>query len=282
MHRPLVYMHIPKTSGIAVAHALVEAERPQRVYFGFDRAFFGKFDDWESVAPDTRAFIHLTPDTIPGDETVIRAHMSYSTLRAAYPDGRFMTTLREPVCRTLSHFIFWRGFTDEQARPWGGWAAVMAQARGTFAGFLESADAACQIDNVATRLLLWPHAHIPDGGMIDPRHDGVLIGAAIRAFDALDFGGAIEAPDFATRLGVFLQATPALDRHNVSPALPAWLRTGLEAELTPAARRLLHARTRLDRALWRYALQRDGHAPDMLQDAAIDRGCARAEELLAP
>lgn len=282
MGRPLVYMHIPKTSGIAVAHALVEAERPQRVYFGFDRAFFGRFDDWGSVAPDTRAFIHLTPETISREESVIRAHMSHSTLRAAYPDGRFMTTLREPVCRTLSHFIFWRGFSDEQARPWGAWAAVMAQARGSLANFLKSDDSACQIDNVATRLLLWPHPHIPDGGMIDPAHDAVLTDAAIRTFDMLDFACAIEAPDFAARLGAFLHSAPVLQPHNVSPALPASLRTGLEAELTPEAHSHLQARTRLDRALWRHALRRDGHDPAALQDAAIDRGCARAAALLAP
>jgi hypothetical protein len=279
---PLVFLHIPKTSGIAVAHALVEAARPPRVFFGFDRAFFGGFEDWGSIAAQNRCFIHLTPATIPRDEAVIRAHMSLTTLRAAYPHGRFMTVLREPACRILSHFVFWRGFSGQQAKPWGGWAAVMAEAGGKLAAFLASPRAACQIDNVATRLLLWPHCDVPDAGMIDPAHDAALIAAAIARLDSLDFAAALESPDFAARLGGFLGTAPALAPHNVSPALPAALRTGLAAALTADAQSLLRARTRLDRALWRHVVQRDGHDPDTLQDAAIARGLARFDALLAP
>jgi hypothetical protein len=281
VRRPLVFLHIPKTSGIAVAHALVEAEKPPRVFFGFDRAFFGGFDDFASIDPDTRAFIHLTPGTIPRDEAVIRAHMSLGTLRAAYKDGRFMTTLREPACRVLSHFVFWRGFSDAQAQPWGAWASVMAEARSPLAVFLASPRVACQIDNVATRLLLWPHGDIPDAGMILPHHDAALIAAAISRLDALDFAGAIESPDFAARLGAFLGHMPVLAPHNISPSLPAALRTGLDAELTQDAQALMQARTRLDRALWRHVLLRDGHDPGPVQDTAIDRGFARFGRLLA-
>ena len=128
--RPLIYLHIPKSSGIALAHALILAELPARTWFGFDRAFFGPFDDFASVAPENRAFIHLTADTIPRTENFVRAHMALSTLRTAYPTGRFVTALREPVCRLISHFIFWRGFTAEQDAKWGGWAAYSGTAPG--------------------------------------------------------------------------------------------------------------------------------------------------------
>jgi hypothetical protein len=278
--RPLVFLHIPKTSGIAVAHALVAAEQPPRVWF--DRAFFGGFSDFAGIAPDTRAFIHLSPATIPAGESVIRAHMSLTTLRAACGGARFMTVLREPACRILSHFVFWRGFSAAQMQPWGGWAAVMREAAGPLAAFLASRHAACQIDNVATRLLLWPHPLIPQAGMIDPAHDATLIAEASARLATLDFAAALESPDFAPRLAAFLGAAPALEPHNVSPPLPGPLRTGLEAELTGEARALLAARSRLDLALWHQLVTRDGHDPAALRQDALARGLTRVAALLAP
>ncbi len=265
-----------------MAHALVAAEQPQRVFFGFDRSFFGGFDDFASVAPSTRGFIHLTPDSIPSDERVVRAHMALSTLRAAYPSARFMTVLREPVCRVLSHFLFWRGFTAEQLRDWGGWAAISMLANGSLEAFLGHPAVACQIDNVATRLLLWPHPLIPDDGPIDPVHDALLAEAAWRNLAALDFADAIEALGFTERLGGFLDVGVALEPHNVSPPLQAVLRTGAAAELTAGAQALLQARTRLDRILWRRLVARSGDNPDAREMDSRARGLARLEAMLRP
>ncbi len=275
-------MHIPKTSGISVAHALVAAEQPQRVFFGFDRSFFGGFEDFASVAPATRAFIHLTPDTVPREEEVIRAHMALSTLRAAYPAGRFMTVVREPVCRLLSHFLFWRGFTADQLHDWGGWAAFSMLATGRLDAFLGHPEVACQIDNVATRLLLWPHALIPDAGFIDPAHDGLLAEAAWQNLAALDFADAIEAKGFAHRLGAFLGVEVALEPHNVSPPLPAALRAGAAAELTGQARSLLHTRTRLDQILWRRLVARSGENVEARETESRAQGLARLDVMLRP
>src|ERR1700678_3533901 len=143
--RPLVFLHIPKTAGIAVSYALMVSEQPPRVLCGFDPAFFGSFNDFESVPAENRAFIHLSPDTIPRDEKLVRAHMALSTLKAAYPGARFMTVVREPICRLLSHYVFWRGFTEQQDKDWGGWAAYSSLARGRLEAFLADRRIACQI-----------------------------------------------------------------------------------------------------------------------------------------
>lgn len=278
--KPLIFMHIPKTSGIAVAHALVEAERPERVFFGFDRAFFGGFKDFASVAPETRAFIHLSPEALPPNERVVRAHMALSTLRAAYPNGRFMTVLREPVCRVLSHFVFWRGFTQEQLADWGGWAAISMQATGEFGAFLASPDVACQIDNVALRLLLWPHKLIPDDAMINPADDAVLLEEAWARLADLDFAEAIESGSFASRLGTFLGTPVQLDAHNVSPAPPAALRDGAEQALTTQAHALLGERTRLDLVLWQRLLARAGENAEALRQQSLQQGYARFDRLM--
>jgi hypothetical protein len=281
--RPLIFLHIPKTAGIAISHTLIMAERPQRVFFGFDRAFFGPFSDFESVAPENRAFIHSSPATIPRDETLVRAHMALSTLRAAYPTGRFMTVLREPLCRLLSHFLFWRGFTPEQDAAWGGWAAYSGVARGMLEAFLADPQIACQTDNVATRLLLWPHESIPEAGMIDRRDDATLLEQALQKLRMLDFSDAMENPYFDANLARWLGAAPERVRMNETPVLPPALRTSLARELTPRAQALLAERSRLDLALWEAVLRM--RAPDVdavaLRLAAVARGTARAALLLA-
>jgi hypothetical protein len=281
--RPLVFMHIPKTSGIAVAHAMVAAARPQRVFFGFDRAFFGGFGDFLSLAEEQRRHIQFSADTIPRDELVVRAHMALSTLREAYPDGRMMTVLREPVCRVLSHFVFWRGFAEAQLAGWGGWADRMRLAMGGLAEFLASPLVACQVDNVAVRLLLWPHKHLPDDGFILPKHDDVVLREALYRLGTVDFADAIDCPGFADRLGQYLGVDVPPDIHNKTQAIPVWRRMDLDAALTPSCLELLEARTRLDRVLWDHLVARvvPGGAAEALSRRLVLRGVARCARLLA-
>jgi hypothetical protein len=281
--QPLVFLHIPKSSGISVSQALLQAQKTGRNYFGFDRAFFGSFADFASVPAENRAYIHLSPDTLPRGETFIRAHMALSTLRAAYPDGQFITVLREPTVRLLSHFVFWRGFSPAQDAAWGGWAARSGLARGTLEMFLAAPEIACQIDNVATRLLLWPHKLIPDDGPIDPAHDATLIEAATRRLLALDFVDVIENPVFHANLAAWLGTATSHPRINETETVPAALRTRLDEELTPRAADLLAARARLDLVLWHAVLRAraPGLDAETLRVAAVRRGTARAALLLS-
>jgi hypothetical protein len=279
--RPLVFLHIPKTSGISVSHALITAENPSTIFFGFDRAFFGAFTDFASIPEENRQFIHLTPDTIPRDAPMVRAHMSLSTLRAAYPGARFMTVLREPFCRLLSHYAFWRSFPQANDHAWGTWSARSALARGPLATFLSDPTIACQIDNVATRLLLWPHPQIPDNAMIDPRHDTALIEQARARLRTLDFADAMENPAFDTNLAAWLGTAPARIRMNETESIPPRLHTRLDQELTPAAQSLLTARSRLDLALWQTTIAQTETDPAALRATVLAQGAARAALKLA-
>jgi len=280
---PLIFLHVPKCSGIAVAQALLNVERPTTVFFGFDLAFFGGFRDFESISPENRAFIHLSADSLPRNVSFVRAHMSLSTLRTAYPSGRFMTVLREPVSRLLSHFAFWRGFPADDTASWGGWAARSGLAQGPLEEFLAAPSIACQIDNVATRLLLWPHALIPDDAMIDPANDAALLRLALARLRSLDFADVVENPDFYANLGAWIGGTLSPERANETEGLPPALRTSLDRELTPRAGALLAARSRLDLALWCDVLH--AWAPtcdvDAVRQTALLRATARTARLLA-
>jgi hypothetical protein len=150
-------------------------------------------------------------------------------------------------------------------------------------GFLAAPEVACQIDNVATRLLLWPHRLIPDDGPIDPAHDATLIAAAQAALLTLEFVDVIENPGFYANLAAWLGAAPLRGRLNETEAMKPGMRTRLGRELTPRAAALLAARTRLDLALWHAVLRTA--APDVdpgaLRLAAMQQGTARAAVLLA-
>ena len=278
----LVFMHIPKSSGISTAQAIVDAVKPQRTFFGFARSFFGAFDAFDTIAPDIRALVHFSPDTLPRGEPVIRAHMALSTLRAAYPGGRFMTVLREPRCRLFSHYLFWRGFTAEQLAPWGAWAAYSRIAEQPLDTFLTDPRIACQTDNVATRLLLWPDPAIPAEGFINPDQDQPLIARARASLKSLDFADLVENPDFTGNLSAFLGATrPEHGRANETAPLAPALRASASEALCRDALHALRERTRLDRALWHLlALSRGLPAPELAEDALI-QGVARFATLLA-
>ncbi len=276
-------MHIPKTSGISTALAIVDAVKPPRTFFGFDKSFFGAFDAFDTIAPENRALIHFSPDTLPVGEPVIRAHMALSTLRAAYPLGRFMTVLREPACRLLSHYLFWRGFTQAQLEPWGAWADYSRIAEQPLSAFLTDPRIACQTDNVATRLLLWPNPAIPPNGFIDPGDDAALIAQAHTALEQFGFADLVENPGFTTNLARFLDTSaPFLPRQNETPPLPPHLRMAAGRALSPAALRALRARSRLDRVLWHtLALSRGIAEPACLAEDSLLTGMARFADLLA-
>jgi hypothetical protein len=275
-------MHIPKTAGIAVSDALVQAVRPHHVFFGFDRAFFGPFQAFDTVAPATRAFIHMTPATLPPREKLVRAHMSFTTLRAAYPDAQFLTVLREPHCRVLSHFLFWRGFSEAQMQEWGGWAQVMRLAQEGLAGLLADPRAACQIDNVAVRLLLWPHALIPDDGFIAPESDAVLVAEALAALRRFDHVGVQENPQFWPALEAWLGRPFQPTSQNTTLPLPDGWRLDLRAELTPDCQGLLQARTRLDQIVWADWLQQLGLDATALRHRTRRSTLGRLAKIAAP
>ena len=58
---PLVFMHIPKTGGVALSKALLGSLQPLRALdMVFDRVLFGDFVAFDSIHPDIRRTIYLT------------------------------------------------------------------------------------------------------------------------------------------------------------------------------------------------------------------------------
>jgi hypothetical protein len=251
--RPVVFTHIPKTSGTALSKVLTKALAPRHVVTGFDASVLGDFDALETIDETVRRLI-FQPNTLPRDADLLIVHMAYSTTAAAYPDAQYLTIFREPSIRLLSHYLFWRGLPAAEIAQWGGWGERMRLSQGPLADFLFDERIACQTDNLALRMLLWPHDAIPRNGFISAVDDASLLAAANDRLSTYAYVGAVEAPGFRSDLARWLGQPIDYTNENVTLRMPVELRTDLAGLLTPEALSLLRMRTRLDDQLWRGAI----------------------------
>lgn len=247
---PIVFMHIPKTSGTALISGLREAVAPQHVIGGFDRVLFGEFRAFESIPTCKRSAIYLDASDVPAHGDFVAAHMAFSTLRSHYGTANYLTVLREPMSRILSHWLYWRSFSEDQLSAWGKWAEYMREARNPLEHFLSCPRVACQVDNVSVRMLLWPHRLIADDDFIDQRNDEALVNEAVGQLCQFGFADVIENLDMPLNLQSWLgQAVQYVPINKTAP-IPLPLKRPLHSELTPKAIDLLEKRARLDQRLW--------------------------------
>lgn len=248
MDRPLAFMHIPKTSGTALTAGLREVLPSTAYKWVTNRGIFGAFQSFETISPELRQTIfEVLPRTNGID--FVAGHMTYSTFIQGRPAARFMTVLREPRSRILSLQMFWRSYSDEALRPWGAWGRVVRLSRRPLVEFLNNPEAACQTDNVAVRMLLWPHPPVPDDGFIDSASDERLASEAAARLKAFDFVDVIENPGLEDNVRGLL-ARPFVYRRVNETLVRLESQVPLEEELTGEALILIEQRSRLDRKLW--------------------------------
>ena len=247
---PTIFMHIPKTSGMALTSALTEAIAPSKVVFGYDRVLFGAFEGFDSISPDLRRSIYLGPKSLPSDAEFVSGHISFSTFSENYQNATYITVLREPISRILSLWLYWRTQSDDQLRAWGDWAERVCISHRSLLYFLSSKDIACQTDNICVRMLLWPHPLIPDSGFIDESNDETLLDQATDRLNQFAYIDVVENPEFQENIEKWLGREVTYRRINETPSIPEMRRTPLHEELKPEIFSLLEVRSRLDLKLW--------------------------------
>lgn len=171
----IVFTHIPKAAGSALNVSLHRTLQPIRPLYGFDHAIFGSFRDFDGISENQRQHIYARPEDLPGNADFVGGHFAYSTTRQAFPSARHLTVLREPVARVLSQWVYWRAQDEVSLAGWGSWSARVRSAHRPLGAFLNDPMAACQTDNLALRMLLWPHPLVPGNGFIKPDDDAVLL-----------------------------------------------------------------------------------------------------------
>jgi hypothetical protein len=274
-------MHIPKACGTSLAAGLRAAISPEIAIAGFDRVLFGSFADFHTLGAAERALVFDRADALPRQAALVAGHFACSTLRTAFPDGQLIAVLREPVTRLMSLWMFWRRHTDAHLEGWGSWGAYVRKARLPLAVFLADPDLAAQTDNVATRMLLWPHDRIPADGFIDPAHDASLLRLARRRLDDFAFTGIAESPGVWESLAIWLGRELTMPRMNEAGSIPAGLQVPLADELDGRCLALLESRSRLDLALWEWVATASGCAAEDARRLALLQHVARYAALMA-
>jgi hypothetical protein len=244
--RPLAFMHIPKTAGSALITGVATALKPYSTMDGSDYSLYGSFEDFHTLESDVRRNIHASAANFQTEADFISGHFAYSTLRQVYPRARFVTVLRDPRVRLLSHWLYWRQQTDSMLAPWGKWADFVRYSRTPLANFLNQPSLASQIDNIAIRMLLWPHPLIKPDRFIDPMHDERLVMEATARLTMFDFVDLVENRNLVPNLQIFLGMAFHVARVNETNHIPAELRAPLHREFSPHACELMRARSRLE------------------------------------
>jgi hypothetical protein len=268
--RTLVFVHVVKNAGTSFTSAIARAIKTQPNIRGFDRLLFGSFSDFASIRPEISQTIWQSNQGFrQNHERFVACHMGLTTLRRAFPEAQFITTLREPLARLLSHWLFWRTIPEDQLEKWGKpWSERLKLARLPLSDFLSEPRIAAQTDNLQLRTLLWPHHLVPVDDFIDSTDDQDLLSLAIPRLRAFDFVGVIEEPALETRLSQWLNRSVSLPRRNEGRELPEDIRPD-NAEIS-AAGDLLAARSRLDTALWKAALSDDVDPDDFHRTTSLE------------
>jgi hypothetical protein len=273
-------MHVPKTAGTSFIAALAQSLH-REVIGGFDRVLFGDFTEWESLDMSVRCQIIDSPAALP-PEKVVAGHFSYATVRHRR-SAQLITVMREPVSRLLSHWLYWRSQNDESLARWGAWALKVLQSRRPLADFLREPSLAAQMDNLTTRMLLWPHPLIASDRFIDRRHGVMLLSEARRRLGDFAFLGILADPGLENRLQAWLGQPFAMSRINVTSRMPEGRRGSLAEQLTSATLDLLEERSWLDAELWRDVVRET--LPDIdverLRAKTLMQSVARFSALLA-
>lgn len=251
LDRPLGFMHVPKTSGMAIVNGLVEVLPGVPFQPGLDRSMFGTFKAFETLSAETRAVLWC--DGLPSSAEIdfVGGHLAYSTLRSGRPNARLMTILREGRSRLLSLWMFWRALPFQQ-RTVGieVHKRCARRALNTLVDFLNDREIAYQTDNITVRMLLWPHALIPDDDFIDPSLDVQLLEEAAARLKEFRLVDVVENPNLEENLRELLARPFVYQQMNETATMPSERRTPLCDQLSGKAVRALEDRSRLDRELW--------------------------------
>lgn len=272
---PRCFLHVPKSAGSSF-HAVLHARygeagiSPRRC----DTTGFAKFDDFDALPATTRASVAVGDDELAalGGFEIVSGHFALPHLLAHTTPDRIATILREPRCRLVSLYAYYRlsPWLLEHWRPYD----IMLNGRRPLHEFLGDSSLAIETDNAACRLLLHGDPRIPLDGFIAAEDVGGLAASLVDRLREFGLVGILELgqPTWEAFGGFFETGTEAV-RVNVTAEQP----TGV-AELPPLGRitpetlRLLEERNAVDSLVYRQVLADQGLAEEdvrRLADAAL-------------
>jgi hypothetical protein len=251
----LVFMHVPKCGGVSFIQALSRSTNAKTVCGGLGDILFGTFDNFDLLDEKIRQSIYVNDRPAGASSDLVAGHFALSALKEWCPRGRFLTIMREPRIRLISHYLYWRTQSDIALRAWGPWQERVRLAQRRLGGLLRSPGVACQTDNLFLRFLLHPHRDIPPGDFIPESRHPRLYQEALTRLGEFDFIDVLENPRMPRNVGKWLGADFHLAVENRT-VVRSDLPVSLADELDPATLKLLWSRSAVDRRLWLHTARR--------------------------
>lgn len=264
--RPFAFLHVPKSAGSSVTTSLREAlDGHTWGEFLFDPAWMGPYRDAER--PESAQGRVLESRAHLASVDAVAGHLTLDTLLSRFAIDDVATVVREPRCRLLSHYEFWRNLDDDARAADIPWTSSHSARTLDFADWLLDESIAYQSDNTLIRQLV-DDPVIPDNEFIPNDQLARLARIASARIRQLGFVGLVESGDAVfDRLGEFVGAPLRHHRINVTEREPS-LGVDLEAIFERAVPALA-ARTAGDALVWQAAARRVGVAdPDVLAESA--------------
>jgi hypothetical protein len=268
MRERLAYLHLPKSAGTSIRSALSSFyDESVTAPWSFDWILLGN----HPAAADVAQPILLGDGHELSAYRYTEGHWALPTLLNGFDAGDIACLLREPRARLLSHYTFWRSWTQAQHDAWGTYPAA-ACARQPLGAFLDDPTVAHQADNLVARLILGEHPRIPFDAHIDPADVGDLASEACARLDQLGHVDLIDrGADAHSAFDEWFGEPLSRPRLNVTD-LEGGEPVDLDDLLDGATLRRLADRTAIDARIWSHVASRRGLTTtdaDVVGDAAF-------------
>lgn len=253
---PIAFMHIPKTAGTSISEGLRLAFIPlYPLRERMDRSWFGNFDRFHTFSEAAYGDVFLGTKPMPKNTDFVSGHFSLSTIRTFCPRAKIITFLREPSTRILSQWLYGRSISTEAAKSYGDFNQRVAKTK-TLMEFLTQQSIYYHLDNVQTRMLLWPHPLIPSEDIVSEKHDTLLIEEALAKLDIFSHIDVVENSKLGENVCAWIKKPFTLLNLNATPSSKEHGKISIHDELTHEVWARLDHFSRLDLKLWEAVVNR--------------------------
>jgi hypothetical protein len=254
---PFAFLHVPKSAGSSIVAALRESMTDHRWGdYVFDPAWMGPYRN-EPRPPAVQHQVLESPEQLARVDAVA-GHLKLDTLLRRFEYSDIATVVREPRCRLLSHYEYWRALDGDARDRELPWASSRSALTLDFADWLMDESIAYQSDNTLIRQLVEDDA-IPDNEFIPNDQLRRLARIAVARVRKLGWVGLVELGDATwDSLSAFVGAPLHQRRINIT-AHDRDLAIDLD-RLFSRAVPALAARTGGDSIVWHAAALRVGVA----------------------
>lgn len=276
-------MHIPKSAGTALSNAIRRLPPYQNEAHGWDKSLYGSYNEFETWNSEGRPWLFLSHEEIPRGKDFFFGHVGLSNIKYSYPHAYICTILRNPFCRLLSLWVFWRGKPDGLESIVGTYAKHVYTARGSLEQFLLNKTISPQTDNVTARMLLWPHPLIPLYGFIDDRDIDEIIGLCLEKLKSFDFLDVYENSRWVENFQRWLCHPLKMRVENVTERVAGTYASTMAIELTESCRQLIKDRIKVDQFLWEFVAKEHSliDSIDNLLNVTVNNSILRFNDVLS-